>query len=108
MKHFVEILKQFTREQRLLVLTMLLFFTSGSFLLFNYMKVDDCRPLIEENLRMHQDFAKISAILRGNIIESALDKRQIVSEIMTDSTIYVTEVSTSTELVLSIADSYKK
>ncbi len=64
MKYFVNILKQFTQAQRLIVLILLLSFTTGSYLISQYLKTDDCRPLIEENLKMHTDFAKISAMLR--------------------------------------------
>jgi hypothetical protein len=64
MKYFVNILKQFTQAQRLIVLILLLSFTTGSYLLSQYLKTDDCRPFIEENLKMHNDFAKISEMLR--------------------------------------------
>ena len=64
MKYFVNILKQFTQAQRLIVLILLLSFTAGSYLISQYLKTDDCRPLIEENLKMHNDFATISAMLR--------------------------------------------
>lgn len=65
MKYFVDILKQFTQTQRLIVLVLLLSFTTGGVLISQYMKTDDCRPLIEENLKMHSDFAKISSLLRA-------------------------------------------
>ena len=65
MKYFVNILKQFTQAQRLIVLILLLSFTTGSYLISQYLKTDDCRPLIEENLKMQNDFAKISAMLRA-------------------------------------------
>jgi hypothetical protein len=65
MKYFVNILKQFTQAQRLIVLILLLSFTTGATLVSQYLKTDDCKPLIEENLKMHEDFAKISAMLRA-------------------------------------------
>lgn len=64
MKYFANILKQFTHAQRLIVLILLLSFTTGSYLIAQYLKTDDCKPIIEENLKMHEDFAKISSMLR--------------------------------------------
>lgn len=64
MKYFVEILKQFTMKQRLIVLVLLLSFTTGGVLLSQYFKTDDCRPIIQENFKMQEDFAKISQMLR--------------------------------------------
>jgi len=71
MGNFVAILKQFTPGQRLVVLLLLLAFTSGTYLAGAWMKTDDCRPLIEENLRMHSDFARVSAMLRQSQGRSA-------------------------------------
>ena len=65
MKYFVDILKQFTPAQRLLVLVLLLSFTTGGVLTSQYFKTDDCRPIIEENLKMQNDFVKILEILRA-------------------------------------------
>jgi hypothetical protein len=64
MKYFVDILKQFTRTQRLVVLILLLSFTTGTYLTSQYWKTSDCESLIEENLKMQEDFIKISKILR--------------------------------------------
>lgn len=64
MKYFVGILKQFTPAQRLLVLVLLLSFTTGGILTSQYLKTDDCRPIIDENLKMQEDFVKILEILR--------------------------------------------
>ena len=52
MKYFVDILKRFAPAQRLLVLVLLLSFTTGGVLTSQYFKTDDCRPIIEENLKM--------------------------------------------------------
>ena len=65
MKYFVSILKQFTQSQRLIVLILLLSFTTGGVLLSQYLKTDDCRPIIDENLKMQEDFVKISTMLRA-------------------------------------------
>ena len=64
MKFFSNILQQFSSSQRLVVLILLLIFTSSSFVASQYLKTDNCRPLIEENLRMQEDLIKISEILR--------------------------------------------
>lgn len=79
MKYFVNILKQFTQAQRLIVLILLLSFTTGSYLVSQYFKTDDCRVLIDENIKMHEDFAKISAMLR----EERLREKTIVMDTIT-------------------------
>ncbi len=76
MKYFVNVLKQFTPAQRLTVLVLLLSFTTVSFLASEYLKTDSCRALIDENLKMHEDFAKISEMLR---------KQRLQGETMVDS-----------------------
>ena len=76
MKYFVNILKQFTQSQRLIVLILLLSFSTGGILISQYLKTDDCKPLIEENLKMQNDFAKISAMLRAE----RLKENQIQSD----------------------------
>ena len=77
MKYFVDILKQFTVKQRLIVLVLLLSFTTTGVLLPQYFKTDDCRPYIEENFKMHEDFAKISKMLR--------EERMKASAVMVDT-----------------------
>ena len=83
MKYFVNILKQFTQAQRLIVLILLLSFTAGSYLISQYLKTDDCRPLIEENLKMHNDFATISAMLRAQ----RLKENQIQLDTVTNGSV---------------------
>ena len=60
MKWIADILKQFTHKERVLVLVLLL----TSILSLAYFKQDDCQPIIQENLKMHDDFLKISQMLR--------------------------------------------
>ena len=60
MKWIADILKQFTHKERVLVLVLLL----TSILSLAYFKQDDCQPIIQENLKMHEDFLKISQMLR--------------------------------------------
>jgi len=83
MKYFVNILKQFTQAQRLIVLILLLSFTAGSYLISQYLKTDDCRPFIEENLKMHNDFATISAMLRAQ----RLKENQIQLDTVTNGSV---------------------
>ncbi len=81
MKYFVNILKQFTQAQRLIVLILLLSFSTGGVLISQYLKTDDCRPLIEENLKMQNDFARISAMLRAERLkENQIQSDTIVNE----------------------------
>jgi hypothetical protein len=65
MKHFVNILREFSSAQRLVVLILLLSFTTFGAITMQYLRTDDCRPLREENLQMQEDFIRISRILRN-------------------------------------------
>ena len=81
MKYFVNILKEFTQSQRLIVLILLLVFSTAGILVSQYLKTDDCRPLIEENLKMQNDFAKISAMLRAERLkENQIQSDTIVNQ----------------------------
>lgn len=60
MKSIADILKQFTHRERVLVLVLLLM----TILSLAYFRQDDCQPIIQENLKMHEDFLKISQMLR--------------------------------------------
>ena len=77
MKYFVEILKQFTQAQRLTVLFLLLFFTTGSVLISQYLRVSDCQPLIEENIKLQNDFVKISEMLRKKVLEDEIGRAHV-------------------------------
>jgi len=107
-KGFERILKQFTSSQRMIVLVLLLAFTSGSILLSQYLKTDDCRPLIEENMRMHQDFAKISAMLRGQTLNGEEASGELASDSPASSSEIEKESSAVIDSVLFIADSHNK
>lgn len=112
MKYFVNILKQFTQAQRLIVLILLLSFTTGSYLISQYLKTDDCKPIIDENIKMHEDFAKISAMLRA---ERMKDER-VVSDSMPaagsepdgSGVIQLPTDNTLMDSILSIAESNSK
>lgn len=112
MKYFSGILKQFTPAQRLVVLVLLLIFTSLSLVLSQYFKTDDCRPLIEENIKMHSDFAKISEMLR----KQRLEKEGILDQVVIlDSSkgpqvehLPPTKFDKTMDEILSIANSHSK
>ena len=63
MKYFSEILKEFSSQQRFVVLFLLLFFTCGTVIISQYLKFDDCRELYEQNIKMQKDIITISYIL---------------------------------------------
>jgi len=114
MKYFVDILKQFTQTQRLVVLILLLSFTTGGVLISQYLKTDDCRILIDENIKMHQDFAKISAMLReARMItqETLLDTVKIVQIDGGDKPeshpMVIEDNSPIMDQIFKIAESYK-
>ena len=64
MKYFSNVLSQFTSQQRLLVLIVLLVFTSGTYILSTLLKQDDCKMLIDENLELQNDLVTISRMVR--------------------------------------------
>ena len=112
MKYFVNILKQFTQAQRLIVLILLLSFTTGSYLVSQYLKTDDCKPIIDENIKMHEDFAKISAMLRAErmanerIISDSMPASE--SEPIGGGVIQLPNDNRLMDSILSIAESNSK
>ena len=70
LKPISDILSQFTQAQRIFVLIITLGFTSGTYLISDYLSNDDCRIIIEENLKLHQDFLTISRMIRERELES--------------------------------------
>ena len=66
MKYIVEILQQFTMEQRFLVLIVLLVFISGTYIITSYLKSPQksCHDLMELNQKYVQDFVNISDMIR--------------------------------------------
>ena len=109
MKYFVNILKQFTQAQRLIVLILLLSFTTGSYLISQYLKTDDCRSLIDENIKMQEDFAKISSMLREERMKPKaimMDTIMIAGEPKGGGVVQV-EDNSMVDKILEIADSHK-
>jgi hypothetical protein len=105
-KGFEQILKQFTSSQRLIVLVLLLIFTSGSILLSQYLKTDDCRPLIEENIKMHQDFARISAMLRSQALKEEKISSGPASDSSASTVVNENDSPAMIDSILVIADSH--
>jgi hypothetical protein len=77
------------------------------------LKTDDCKPIIEENLKMHEDFAKISAMLRAEKLRynrTIVESRGSYNQNDTIRT-RVTSLDSDTELqntIIAIAESNKK
>lgn len=106
MKYFVNILKQFSQTQRLIVLILLLSFTTGSILISQYLKTDDCRPIIEENFKMQEDFVKIAEMLRAERLKEnfILLDSSMVPEISEEPTLVVRP--NVMDEIMKIADSH--
>lgn len=86
MKYFSNILSQFTSQQRLLVLIVLLVFTSGTYLLSTLLKQDDCKMLIDENLELQNDLVTISRMVRE------LRKTELnINNYVVRDTVFITE-----------------
>lgn len=81
MKYVSDILKQFALPQRLMVLVIIL----STIVLIQYLKTDDCRPIIDENIKMHKDFVTLSEMLRKRNLS---DLEMATSD---DTETYVTE-----------------
>jgi hypothetical protein len=90
MKYITEILQQFTRQQRLVVLVIILFFSSFTFLLSTYFKSpqSSCGELMELNKKYVNDFITISNMIREerlNSIKQDSVATALVEAIYTDS-----------------------
>jgi hypothetical protein len=115
LKPISEILSQFTQAQRIFVLIITLGFTSTTYLISNYMINDDCRPIIEENLRLHQDFLTISRMIRErelnslnaeteSMVSSSPLETSVESTTIQDSIIYNTSSDEIVDKILQISD----
>jgi hypothetical protein len=90
MKNISEILQQFTKQQRLVVLVIILFFSSFTFLLSTYLKSpqNSCEELMELNKKYVNDFITISNMIREerlNSIKQDSVASALVESIYTDS-----------------------
>ena len=80
-----EILKQFKPTQRLMVLIFVLLMSVGGYVMGSYFKTDDCRIVVEENLKLHEALVKVSQIARTYYVEP-IRVEPLMAEISTDST----------------------
>jgi hypothetical protein len=90
MKYITEILQQFTRQQRLIVLVIILFFSSFTFLVSTYFKSpqNSCGELMELNKKYVNDFITISNMIREerlNSIKQDSVATELVESIYMDS-----------------------
>lgn len=108
MKYFAEILEQFTMGQKIFVLILLLVFSSGTFLVSQYLKRSDCQSLVEENKNLIDDFVKVSSMVRELKLEVlactevAVEPLNTISE--TSNTIETAEETFETYLDTSEID----
>lgn len=81
MSQFAEAIKTLKPSQRLYGFLFLVFITSTTAIITSYFKTDDCRSLMEENIRMHEDFSKISSILR----QLRVKESEVYTEVRVDT-----------------------
>ena len=92
------------------MLVLLLSFTTGSILISQYLKTDDCRALIDENIKMQNDFAKISSMLRAERMRTEtimLDTIMIAGESKGGGGVIQVEETSTMDEILKIAESHK-
>lgn len=85
MKYFTSILSQFNSKQRIIVLILLLVFSSGTFLAAQWMKQDDCSQMRQELIQMNRDFVEIATIINRKQNEPVLDSA--IAPFLIDDTI---------------------
>jgi hypothetical protein len=76
MSQLFQVIKSLNPTQRLGAFVFIALLTSFTAILTVYLKSDECSSLAEENVRMHEDFAKISKLLR----ELRMEKDDIPAE----------------------------
>ena len=66
MNYLSEILKQFNSKQKVFILVILLFFTSITSILTNYLTSDynSCEKIVKENRELLEDYIKISSLIK--------------------------------------------
>jgi len=94
MKYITEILQQFTKQQRLVVLIIILFFSSFTFLVSTYFKSpqNSCGELMELNKKYVNDFITISNMIREERLNSL--KEDSVATVLVEA-IYMDSTSTN-------------
>jgi len=94
MKYITEILQQFTKQQRLIVLVIILFFSSFTFLVSTYFKSpqNSCVELMELNKKYVNDFITISNMIREERLNNI--KQDSVASALVEA-IYMDSASTN-------------
>lgn len=67
LKDIPEIIKQFDIRQRLVVLILILTFSSVTALGVTYLRGSDCAPIIKQNKELIKDYAEIVGLLRAEL-----------------------------------------
>ena len=97
MNYFADILKQFNSKQKVFILVILLFFTSITSIITNYLTSDynSCEKIVKENRELLEDYIKISNLIKKqyDVLDEELAK---VESSQTDSSIFVNPVVETT------------
>jgi len=97
MNYFADILKQFNPKQKVFILVILLFFTSITSIITNYLTSDynSCEKIVKENRELLEDYIKISNLIKKQY--DVLDEESAkVESSQTDSSIFVNPVVETT------------
>lgn len=75
MNYFADILKQFNSKQKVFILVILLFFTSITSIITNYLTSDynSCEKIVRENRELLEDYIVISNLLKKQYVVSQVD-----------------------------------
>jgi len=82
MKYISEILKQFTRQQKLFVLILLLVFICGTSIITTYLNSEQksCHEVIELNKKYLKDLVDISKLIQKQKIEDIQEQLQTIAD----------------------------
>lgn len=87
MKYISEILKQFTRQQKLFVLILLLVFVCGTSIITTYLNSEQksCHEVIELNKQYLKDLVEISQLIQKQKIQDIQEQLQVVADVPAES-----------------------
>ena len=87
MENFTNILKQFTVKQRIIVLVLLLLFTSVTSIVTTYLSSDynSCNDIVKENRELLQDYILISQMIREQQMPRTESSDLRMTQILLDS-----------------------
>lgn len=95
MKWFSDILKEFNPKQRLIVLLILLVFSSLTMITTSYLKTDTCRELVNENIQLQNDIVYISGLireLRQQELVAMVQPMMMIPETVTDTLVVYSQI----------------